>query len=598
MRRIWGIANNLSIRQKWFYSFFLLTVLPLSLFIAVNYFKTSEAMKQKLLFSARQALDQSVSFLDYRTSYIVNISDVIVSDSRVQTIASRTATYYMQNRTAEVTDFHYMYDLFSNLQAKNDVARIRLFLDNGASYTEGNANFLSLRNVQGKLWFTTLFTESRKVSWFPGHYFEPHSGLQDTYISSIRRLPDLNDLSKTVGVLSIDIKESILRDLLNKTKITQETLVMLINNRSEIISSSENPTDWMSEFAHSELYKLTVSGNNAQDMLPIILNHEKYYSYTHMVENTDWKMLLLLPNRDIIHETAQARNELILFFGIFTFLAFLMALYISSSHTKRIRRLIVAMKQVETGNFNTTLPIGSYDEIGVLTNKFNFLTSKINALLDEKYQMGLNAKSAELKALQSQINPHFLYNTLDLINHFSIQSRNPQITKIVMTLAKYYKISLSHGEDWVTLQSELDHVQAYVDIQNSRFENGVQLEIHIPPELLNCKLPKITLQPLVENAIIHGILEKDIPKGTIRITGRMERGFSIIAIQDDGVGMPAERLSSILNTEDAAVAKSGYGVQNIHERLQLCFGPLCGLTYESEPGTGTTVYLKLYTAGA
>jgi len=592
-RTIANAFRNLSIKQKWFLSCFLLTVLPFSLFITMNYIKSSNDLKLKLLFSARQAFDQTVSFIEYRITDIVNISDVIVADNRVQEIAGRPASYYATSRTDELTDYHYLYDLFTNLQSKTDVARIRLYLDNGASYTEGNPNFYNLRSVQGKLWFATLFNEVKKVVWFPDSYFATDPDAKDHYVSALRRLPDLNDFSKTVGVLSVDMKDSVLRGMLDKTKITPATVVYLVNDRNEIISSSGALTDGLDKFVRSGLAQLSANNSDDKGMVPVVIGNETYYTHVRMIDHTDWSMVLLLPIRDIVHETAQSRNEFILFFGIFSILAFLVALLIASSHSKRIRRLIAAMKQVESGNSKIVLHPGSNDEIGVLINKFHFLLTQIGSLFEEKYQMGLNAKSAELKALQSQINPHFLYNTLDLINHASIQSGNPNITHLVMTLSKYYKLSLGQGEDIVTVQSEIEHVQAYVEIQNSRFEHGIHLEVMIDPQMLDCKIPKITLQPLVENAIIHGILEKEVPTGTIRIEGNLKSEQYVITIHDDGVGISAERLSGIFATGGSSTTNSGYGVRNIHERLQLYFGPASGLSYTCTPGIGTTVQLVL-----
>ena len=214
-----------------------------------------------------------------------------------------------------------------------------------------------------------------------------------------------------------------------------------------------------------------------------------------------------------------------------------------------------------------------------------------NQLMDEKYRMGIHLKSAELKALQSQINPHFLYNTLEMVNWLAYGGRTEDIHTAVISLSKYYRLILNKGKDTLTLSEELAHVGYYIKIQDIRFPGKITYIEEVEEDILASIVPKIILQPLVENAIQHGIWEKKDKKGMIRIRGYEENGTVYVQVADDGIGMDAQTLSQVM---DGTIASSGssYGVKNVHARLQLMFGEAYGLSFESREGEGTCVTVR------
>jgi two-component system sensor histidine kinase YesM len=220
------------------------------------------------------------------------------------------------------------------------------------------------------------------------------------------------------------------------------------------------------------------------------------------------------------------------------------------------------------------------------------MLARMEGLLDDKFKLGREMKNLEVKALQAQINPHFLYNTLDLINWMSIRNNVPEISGLVEALGRFYKLSLSRGEDIVSIGNEIEHVKTYVKIQNMRFNNNINLEINFPEELLGYSIVKIVLQPIVENAILHGILEKDDEKGTIQIEGFLENNTIRINVKDDGIGMNDSRIREILSGE-STLEPHGYGVHNINERLRLNYGNEYGLTFVSEEGKYTIATVRI-----
>jgi two-component system sensor histidine kinase YesM len=250
------------------------------------------------------------------------------------------------------------------------------------------------------------------------------------------------------------------------------------------------------------------------------------------------------------------------------------------------------MKKAEKGNFDIPILASNEDEVGQMTRSFNQMLAKMALLIDGQFKLGREIKNAEIKALQAQINPHFLYNTLDLINWMSMKYKAEEIRTLVESLSKFYKLSLNKGKDIVSIEDELNHVRSYVMIQNMRFSDSIHLKIAVGEELFQYSILKIILQPLVENAILHGILEKDEEEGEIIISGELKDGVITLKIRDDGIGMSEETLQDIpgaISPKDS----HGYGIRNIDERIRLNYGSEYGLSYHSTPGVGTTVEIRI-----
>lgn len=224
------------------------------------------------------------------------------------------------------------------------------------------------------------------------------------------------------------------------------------------------------------------------------------------------------------------------------------------------------------------------------------MMDRVDTLMEEKVEYGRQIKNLELKALQAQINPHFLYNSLDLINCTAINRNVPEISRMVNALGRFYRLSLSKGREIISLSDELKHAKLYVDIQNMRFENSIDVTWDLDPACNDCQIIKIILQPLIENAIIHGIFEKPTKTGKLAITTRRSDDGIRITIEDNGIGMDeTTRLAnfSVSPPGEIAATAGGYGVRNIQDRLRLAYGEPYGLFCESTPGQGSvvTVYI-------
>ena len=258
-----------------------------------------------------------------------------------------------------------------------------------------------------------------------------------------------------------------------------------------------------------------------------------------------------------------------------------------------IARLEKFAAELAGGNLQARAPETAVTELHELTESLNSMAGRLQDLIDENRREQENLKKSELRALQAQINPHFLYNTLDAIVWLAEAGQTREVIHITRALSDFFRISLSQGKDWIPLSEEIKHLTGYLTIQKIRYRDILDYQIEIPDELGSCQVLKLLLQPLVENAIYHGIKHRR-GRGLVKVTGRMEGTWLILQVQDNGAGMSPERLMQVRDGLCGDGGESaGYGLFNVNKRIQLYYNQPQGVWIESRMGEGTTVTLKL-----
>ena len=258
-----------------------------------------------------------------------------------------------------------------------------------------------------------------------------------------------------------------------------------------------------------------------------------------------------------------------------------------------IARLEKFAAELAGGNLQARAPETSVAELHELTESLNSMAGRLQDLIDENRREQENLKKSELRALQAQINPHFLYNTLDAIVWLAEAGQTREVIHITRALSDFFRISLSQGKDWIPLSEEIKHLTGYLTIQKIRYRDILDYQIEIPDELGSCQVLKLLMQPLVENAIYHGIKHRR-GRGLVKVTGRMEGAWLILQVQDNGAGMSSERLLQVRDGLSGDGGESaGYGLFNVNKRIQLYYNQPQGVWIESQVGEGTTVTLKL-----
>jgi two-component system sensor histidine kinase YesM len=296
---------------------------------------------------------------------------------------------------------------------------------------------------------------------------------------------------------------------------------------------------------------------------------------------------------DRLTEDTRKITKLIFLIGLVCFVfALFGARLLSNVISKPIVHLSRHMKKLKEGNLDQQIEVTSGDEIGLLASGFNTMMSRVKELLANIGAEQRKKREYELALMQAQIKPHFLYNTLDVIYTLSEMGRARDVQRTTKALADFYRVALSKGKDQIKLEEEIRSVMDYLSIQHIRYSDVFNFNIDIAPNILDCTIPKLTIQPLIENAIYHGLKNK-ASFGKLTITGKREDQKVILVVTDDGAGMTEDRLQAIKMSMNDSQQQVGYGLCSVHQRIKLYFGESYGIQIESESGIGTVVTVEL-----
>ena len=392
--------------------------------------------------------------------------------------------------------------------------------------------------------------------------------------ASIDDLP-LTELDQAVSVLHRLEASTTLRD--NRWRI------------QSMLNMCENLRTYMIEIAQTDLYdvRMELLERNIRGETGLTKLIE-----TYMHDYIDDEVRELARLQSVVRR----QTVLALVIVLAAMLLFSVGIVVYSYHiTRRITDPIGALsqkaEQVGEGVFDSTPVQTNIIELQTLDRGFDEMAARVNALMTSQMENQRSLHRAELELLQAQINPHFLYNTLDSIAILAEMEREEDVVTMVTSLSSFFRNSLNKGEDIMSLRAECTHVTSYLEIQSIRYSDILRYEIHIPDELMDCLVPKLILQPLVENALYHGIKNRR-GLGTITITGESAGSDMLLKVHDNGAGMDAERVQAL----QAGIYEdrhTGLGLLNVHKRIRLYCGEQYGLSFESEPGIGTTVSVLL-----
>lgn len=313
--------------------------------------------------------------------------------------------------------------------------------------------------------------------------------------------------------------------------------------------------------------------------------------YTHIPYTPDWYLCTAVDMKVLYGPVDWFRLQLLFLFALALLLVRLCAQYLSAGITRPIELLTQSMKRAKKGDLDQQVEISSRDEIGMLAQCYQNMMSQLKALMAQQVQNEKEKRRAEIRILQAQINPHFLYNTLDTLQWKAYESGQDDMVSMIRSLSTFFRISLSKGSEFIPLAKEIEHVKSYLAIQQIRFADVLQYHLTVDADT-TISVPKVILQPLVENAIQHGIKPKLTP-GSIWIKISQKEEHICITISDDGVGIPPERLEQIQQEMDTLTPQSCYGLINVCNRIKLEYGSQADIELTSQQGIGTTVTIAL-----
>ena len=425
-----------------------------------------------------------------------------------------------------------------------------------------------------------FFSESHVQNLFEGHY--------DWVVSCSLLLRDPYDEGNVLGMVLIDLNYNLINDMVSKIELGEKGYLFVISPDGSIVYHPKQ------QLLYSDIKKENINLIlNASDGNVTIIEEglEKQYTIATS-EYSGWKVVGAVYLDDLAPYAPYLKR----FFIIATLLAVLVvvlsAILLSASILHPIRDILTSMNSFKNGDLDTRIEIRHNNEISEIAKEFNAMTVQIKTLIYKNKEAEKIKRKTELKALQDQINPHFLYNTLDSIVWMSEVGNNKDVVTMTSSLAKLFRISISKGNQFITLEEELEHVRSYLTIQKIRYGSKLEYDITCEQSLLKHVIVKVIIQPIVENAIYHGI--KNMPgPGRIEIGVSREEDGMIITVSDDGLGMDQETIDRILNPDKGDLASESVGVRNVIERIKLNYGESYGLSYESELYGGTVAKLKL-----
>lgn len=513
---------------------------------------------------------------------INTVSKYFFFDNQLEKIAFSRYEDYQDN----VDDFR-AYKAFGDYGEYNsdDLQRIRVYINNDTMV--GNSQFINVdKAIEEEKWYQDALSSRGATVW---RYIPNYIG-NNSYLSLAKLIR--TSKNKEVGVIVIDVRNKKFLDILNDW---DSNLILLLNNETIIKSSSNSINlDMM-----KELLPDTVDNTVSKNVIYQGAEHLMTYVDISLPESTDHAQLISLQSyKDILKEASNKSNQSELFYLLSIAVSALMIILFSKSFSLRVNYFSRQMQKAASGNFELEKKLKGNDEISTLYEYLNTMISSIQSLISEVYEEQLQKerlktrqRDAEFKMLASQINPHFLYNTLETIRMKARSSGESDIEELVKMLAKILRNSVQVGSSEVTITSELKFLEYYLRIQQYRFGERIQYHIDIDKALENKLILPLIMQPVVENSIVHGLESKE-GIGNIWITIQRKDDNTIsILIEDDGLGIDSNKLEDIIhNLDDFETIKTTHiGISNVHQRVRLHYGDIYGIQLSSELGIGTKV---------
>lgn len=567
------VLLKLKLKHKLLLSYLLLILLPILYLQLYASGKVAGIIQEMVSFSLNQSFNQTHSFLSYKMKRITDTSDLIALDEdQLTRILKRDPSAYSLYEQLE--DGNKLSQFLESYRDGTDVVAVKLYMPDGFLYASEGSSMFRLLDAQKTHWYEQLQAAQVKLMWF--------SGLEDTtggpgaqkVTSLVRLIRNPDHYNEPIGLLRLDLNERVLKEIVSRANTVKNSLTYLQRSDGDILIASD---DALMKRYFPDAGEEAIAGKGELEFLQL------------RIPDTDLTMVTAIPRSEIVSKSASLQRSLLISLIGVALLAMLLAHIISLNMTRRITHLSQKMKSMETGALEPIVKPAGEDEIGELIHSYNAMSRQLALLKDVE----VRAVKSEMKALQSQINPHFLYNTLDQINWMAQFGMNDQIASLVQSLARYYKLTLSNGQDIITIGQELELIAYYVEIQNVRFEQKIELVTQVDDEFLSGLIPKLTLQPIVENAILHGILGSENREGSIAISCERKDDRIVLTVMDDGAGVNEEQLGRLRTGARLKTSGSGYGIRNVQERIKVYYGESYGLQFFSSPGDGMAVEIHI-----
>ena len=574
MKHIIQIIKNASLLKKQLFCFFLVSVFPL-LIINTYYFQSvrhtvmeqTDRSTQQLLLQTELSLNNSFNSVDA-------LSLSLIFDSRISDILTDNAEVTMQEH---INNRQYLQERLVNARSIHDwITAITIISDEYmVSSTTQDLDYDALLQQP---WLQE-FINSEVLKDYTSIYTNSYIGRYGIPVFSLLRRIDDPETGERKGTLIVEMRYSRIEELFQDMEHANSGIVLVADRNGQLIYHPDKNQVGTPCPAYSGLME-----SFAQNKPSIKFNEKPAILYIHEVDETDWTILNIKYTDYLLQKAYTTWSRIAWVCVILSLIVMLLASGLALYISHPIHQLVAGMKQVEDGNLDIQLPVTSNDDIGHLALGFNSMTAHLRRLIDEVYEKEQEKRQADLQALQAQINPHFLYNTLGAVRWMAVMHNADSISRILLALIRLLEFSTKRTAEFVTIADEVEHMEYYTQLLQIRYADKFSLQTEIDQHVMQCRTIRFLLQPLVENAVFHGIEAKDGP-GIVKLCIHQHLDRVEFLVQDDGIGMDAETV--------ARKAFSGVGINNVNQRLIGYFGPNSALQIESRLGFGTSVRFSI-----
>ena len=594
LKKLKAYFNNLRLRRKLMLIYTLVAFLPLLLISILLIRKANEIILDQASSRVNITMQQLAQNIENKLESYLDIADHLYFNQRLNGYLAKKQNNVYEN--LEV--FEYYQDLLKGHTVyRNDIRSILFYVSNNSLYESDilhdvSADMSQLPEYRSILqagiegyWSKPVKVAINGTYW--NAYIKGESQQRMEWVICYSRLLDTIGFVKDPhNFVSIEIKEEQLFTLIEEEGKNNE--IFLVDSQGVVITS--NVRDMIgASLDTAGFYPLVQGQSGTFDWQA----EENDFMGMYKTLSNNWKLISLISVGDLLLETQEMTRFGLIFILACILLSIIIITLLSTWIVKRMNRLMHKIDSFQDDHMQYLQSAYDNDEIGELDRSFDAMSERIRRLIHEVYDLNVMKKQAELDALQSQVNPHFLYNALSTVNWMTLKCSGEEIREIVSDIATFYRISLSNGRDMITIADEINCVKAYLGIQRYRTHGKITAYYFIDKNIESVPVPKIILQPLVENCIVHGMGDEDRPI-MIAIKGCVSDASIVLQVDDDGIGINGKQIGEW--RDGKAISSSsgnGYGLRNVDQRIKLHFGDGYGVCLDNRAGGGTTVTIRI-----
>lgn len=579
-----------SVGYKLFIVYFVSMTISITIMGYLSYNKANDIIRTKVSQVALQTVQQANRRLELLMDEYANRSFIVFGYKEIQKgiLGEYRDSYDQTYNNQQIARF------LSNLvNLKNDTLNIYILGEGSASFRYSMSGFAELppagKQDQAQPWYQQIKAANGQVVWYgirPSFMTLGNAATDKPVFCLGRAIKNLDRRNEIIGVLIMEFDPEPIQSFLAQVDFHTSSSTLIVDKDNKIVADSKG-----TRLMQPSGLKLPASSNG---VITHMLNGKEMMAVFDQTELNDWKLVGMAPIQELIRDSSEIGVYTFYLVIGFTIVAIALAFAVAKHMHKPVSVLLRSMRRAREGDFDVQIEDRRSDEFGMLYHSFNTMVTRIKNLIEEVYIQKLLKKETQLKMMASQINAHFLYNTLDSIHWISRIYKADEISTMIFGLSKYLRISLSEGKDFVTVRESVELLESYLSIQKVRYQDKFEVNMNVDPAIQHNRVLKFVFQPLVENAIYHG-LENKRGGGRLDISWRSDGQILYFEVEDDGIGIEPGKMAELLEVleSEETASEHNFALKNINTQIKLAYGKEYGLRIDSTPDAGTKVTMVI-----